>query len=210
MNKKIFTLLIFILLFNYVYCEQIPINIKKLNEIKKKKNKLPDGFMLVDENNPNGPITLNREKDDGTKHNLYKNIRIEDDSFYYDYDKFNKLNSTTSKRKEYFCEIKSSYRPEVLKGYDISCPKYYTIKIDKTFYGRFKKDKNHCKIIDNNIYKKIKIRKSCGYEPTKYLKELCENKEYCTIIPTHHFFKNYCDEVSKYLYIEYHCVKDSV
>ncbi|KAG4097288.1 hypothetical protein H8356DRAFT_1395216 [Neocallimastix lanati (nom. inval.)] len=54
-----------------------------------------------------------------------------------------------------------------------------------------------------------KIRKSCGYEPTKYLKELCENKKYCTIIPTYHFFENYCGNVSKYLYIKFHCVKNS-
>jgi len=62
--------------------------------------------MFVDENNLNGPITLDRDKDDGKKRNLYKNIRIEDDSFYYDYDKFNKLKSTTSEREEYLCEIK--------------------------------------------------------------------------------------------------------
>lgn len=58
--------------------------------------------------------------------------------------------------------------------------------------------------------KQIKIKKDCGYEPTKYLKELCEDKEYCIIIPVNHFFKNYCGDIFKYLYIEYHCQKNSV
>jgi len=35
MNDLIFMLLIFILLFNYVYCEQIHLNINKKNEINK-------------------------------------------------------------------------------------------------------------------------------------------------------------------------------
>eukprot|EP00833_Pecoramyces_ruminatium_P002279 jgi/Orpsp1_1/1176311/evm.model.c7180000057141.1 len=160
----------------------------------------------------NGPITINTEKDDGTKRNLFNIVKMEDNSFYYNQEYYNKLNETISMKSEFFCELKNKYRPEGIKGYDISCPLYYKIKIDKAFYGRYAKDKKHCKKINGVILPKIKlkIKDQCGYEPTKYVKELCEEKEYCTIIPTNNFFDNYCGDISKYLHIKYHCVKDSI
>jgi len=212
-ENKFFIFLSLLFLSNLINGEQIKINLKNLLSTETpRRNKLPDGFMLVDENIPNGPITIDRENDDGTKRNIYKNIRLEDDSFYYNQNVFDRLNNTTTKIEEYFCELKSHYRPEAVKGYDISCPKHYTIKIDKSFYGRYRSDRKNCIFINNKKLpkKQIKLRKDCGYEPTKYLKELCEDKEYCIIIPDSHFFKNYCGNISKYLYVEYHCQKDFV
>jgi len=183
-----------------------------------KRNKLPEGFELLNENISNGPITKNRNKDNGTKRNLYSMLRNEDDSFYYKYDEFNRLKNETSIKSEYLCEIRSQLRPEVIKGYDISCPFYYTIVIDKVFYGRYKKDFIHC--VDgtkSNNYKKRYTKKRiekrkinkmlCGYEPIEKVKNSCEGKSYCTLIPNKTFYYNKCRNKLKYLHIDYHCKK---
>jgi len=44
----------------------------KKNIISQYDNKLPSGFYYLDRNNKNGPITLNRQIDDGTKTDFYK------------------------------------------------------------------------------------------------------------------------------------------
>jgi len=83
-KNKFFILLSLVILLNLINGKQIKINLKNLLSTEKsRKNELPNGFMLVDENIPNGPITVDRENDDGTKRNIYKNIRLENDSFYY-------------------------------------------------------------------------------------------------------------------------------
>jgi len=165
-------------------------------------NSLPKGFSYVNLNEKRGPITLNAKEDNGKKRNLFNITTIEDDSLYYDYEKFNSLEKETSTKTEHFCEMFTNVRPETQKGYDIICPKYYTIKIDSTFYGRHKKDKKICN--PNNK----KIENDCGYEPEKYIKQLCEGRRYCSIVVRHPYLKDYCIGVPKYLEVEYHCVKD--
>eukprot|EP00833_Pecoramyces_ruminatium_P006610 jgi/Orpsp1_1/1180642/evm.model.c7180000074196.1 len=216
MSTIILLLLLFILFLNIIEAGQLFFNFNTLPLIynKQKRNKdLPIGFKLIDENIPNGPITVNREKDDGTKRNLNNKIRFENDNnLSFKYEEFIKLNNIIPKKSEYFCELKSKLRPESFEGYTISCPEHYTIKINETFYGRYEKDKIRCSIVNGKKFKRhqLKIKKRCGYEPNKYVKELCEGKKYCSVIPSKNFFKNYCDDISKYLHINYYCIKDKV
>jgi len=204
-NVYIYNLLLYFYVFILVNADQIKLE----NNLNKniKRNKLPEGFVLLDENVLNGPITTNRENDDGTKRNLYSMIRNEDDSFYYKYNEFNKLKNITSTKSEYFCELKSKLRTEVLKGYNLSCPKYYTIAIDKAFYGRYANDNTKCPI-DITEENKWIIEKGCGYDPIIHVKYKCEGKSYCTIVPNKYFFMDNCWGIPKYLHIDYHCVKD--
>lgn len=166
--------------------------------------------MLLDDNIPNGPITTDRELDDGTKRNLYSMIRSNDDSFYYKYDEFNRLDEIISKKPEYICEDYSRIRPEAQKGHDIACPRYYTIKIDKAFYGRYANDTQHCSNIQFTPSVMSKIREDCGRNIIKNIKEKCEGKVYCSLIPRNLFYGDSCGGVYKYLHIEYRCIKDSV
>jgi len=191
----------------FVNTEQILLNNDKLDSnIINYKNILPEGFIPVDENVLNGPITTNREKDNGKKRNLYSMIRNEDDSYYYNYNEFNKLKNETSIQSVYFCEMYSRLRPEVLKGFDLSCPNHYTIVIDKAFYGRYANDTINCKTnFTPEILKKIK--NDCGYEPLKNIKYSCEGKSYCSLKPMNSFYKDHCHGVLKYLHIDYHCIK---
>jgi len=211
-----FILLLFILFKNTIQADQLYFNfenslIKSYDEIR--KDDLPIGFKLVDENEPNGPITVSKENDDGTKRNLLNIIRSENENnLSFKYENFKNMNNTIPKKSEFFCEIKSSLRPEGIKGYDISCPKHYTITIRNAFYGRYANDKKRCKVGNRRVYKKRRLNiKQCGYTPIEYVKELCEGKEYCTIIPSKNFFKDYCGKnISKYLHIDYNCIKDKV
>lgn len=211
-----FIILLFLLLIDLINADQLYFNFNTspIPYNKQNKNKdLPIGFKLVDENIPNGPITINKEEDDGTKRNLFNIVRFENENnLSFKYEELNNLNDTHEIKSEYFCELKTNIRPEGIKGYDISCPIHYTIKINKAFYGRYTKDKKRCKIINGRKYKnhQLKIKRDCGYEPIKYIKELCEGKKYCTIIPSKNFFKNYCNDISKYLHINYYCIKDKV
>lgn len=166
--------------------------------------------MFLNESIKNGPITMNRKLDDGTKRNLYSMLKSEDDSFYYKYNEFNNLNETIQMNPEFICENINKLRPEAQKGYDISCPKYYTIKIDKAFYGRLANDNEHCINSQSNHKTISKINKDCGRNVINLIKEKCEGNAYCTLLITKHFFKDTCKNVSKYLYIEYHCVKNLV
>eukprot|EP00833_Pecoramyces_ruminatium_P005443 jgi/Orpsp1_1/1179475/evm.model.c7180000069468.1 len=199
---------------DFIKANQLYFNFNNSLFVNYKKNRnvnLPIGFKLVDENIPDGPITVNKENDDGTKRNLFNIVRFEkENNISFKYEELNNLNDTQGIKSEYFCELKTNIRPEGIKGYDISCPIHYTIKIDKAFYGRYAKDKKRCKIINGRKYKKhqLKIKQNCGYEPTKYIKELCEGKKYCTVIPSKNFFKNYCNDISKYLHINYYCIED--
>jgi len=183
--------------------------------IKCNENDLPHGFTHLNENIKNGPITINRNLDDGSKRNLFSMIKSNDDSFYYKYDEFKQLESIIPKNPEYICEDYSGIRPEAQKGHDISCPKYYTIKIDKAFYGRYANDKNHCKMnseikskIKKRNKKRIKIKNDCGNDVKENIKEKCEGKIYCSLISSDRFFGNSCPNTYKYLYIEYRCIKD--
>jgi len=116
-------------------------------ELKNETNiDLPFGFVFVDENADHGPITIDREKDDGTKLNIYDFIHPEDLSFYYNQEEFDELEEVIKYNEtNYFCEYDTDLPPEAYKGYEIECPAHYTIKIDYAFYGRHAYDTKHCK-----------------------------------------------------------------
>jgi len=203
----IFALVFLLIHFTYVF------TIKDDNDNKHKLkyntkilfNNLPRGFVYLDENNKNGVITLNREKDNGKKRNLYENTKIEDDSLYYNYKEFESLEKELPKQTEYICEFPNDIRPEVQKGYYLSCPKHYKITIDKSFYGRYGNDNTHC---TNN--EDIDNKDDCGYEPTQAVKELCEGREYCSVVVRDNIYKNKCkDGIPRYLHVDYHCIKNS-
>jgi len=173
---------------------------------------LPFGFEYLVENDNHSPITVDREKDDGTKLNMYDFIHPEDLSFYYKQEKFDKLEEVVNISKDnYFCEYNEDAPPEAYNGYEISCPAHYTIKIDYAFYGRHANDYKHC----NTNYKgeeidedNLKVDKECGNEPIDTVKEFCEGRVYCTLIPGGYYFNDSCEEKFKYLHVDYHCVKD--
>jgi hypothetical protein len=173
---------------------------------------LPYGFVFVDEKADHGPITVDREKDDGTKLNIYDLIHPEDLSFYYNQENFDKLEDVVHPSKNnYFCEYNEDVPPEAYEGYEISCPAHYTIKIDYVFYGRHANDYEHCNI--NHKGEKIEkdqleVDKECGNEPIDTVKEFCEGRVYCTLIPGGYIFNDSCEEKYKYLHVDYHCVKD--
>jgi len=175
---------------------------------------LPYGFVFVDEKADHGPITVDREKDDGTKLNIYDLIHPEDLSFYYNQENFDKLEDVVHPSKNnYFCEYNEDVPPEAYEGYEISCPAHYTIKIDYVFYGRHANDYEHCNI--NHKGEKIEkdqleVDKECGNEPIDTVKEFCEGRVYCTLIPGGYIFNDSCEEKYKYLHVDYHCVKDKV
>jgi len=204
---------IFILLILLIFSEIKKSQSTEINYLKMIKNEtcfkndLPFGFVPVNKNNPYGPITIDRNLDDGTKRNFYEIIRNEDDSFYYDKNKFTKLIKSTPKKTEYLCELDNRFRSENQKGYYISCPTYYTIKIDKVFYGRYKNDTIHCNINSKYTKEILRLKKDCGYQPIKEINEICDGKNYCTIYPLNIFYSNKCKNIKKYLHIDYYCIK---
>ncbi|ORY76404.1 hypothetical protein LY90DRAFT_501718 [Neocallimastix californiae] len=187
------------------------INKQSLNE---SNDDLPFGFEFLDKNADHGPITVNREKDDGTKLNMYDYIHPEDLSFYYNQEEFDKLEDIINeKNSNYFCEYGTAKPPEAYEGYEIKCPTHYTIKLDYVFYGRHANDTKHC----NKYYEgvdveeeRLKSDKECGSEPIEAVKELCEGRVYCSLRPGGSHFTDSCSSKFKYLHIDYHCVKDKV
>jgi len=174
---------------------------------------IPNGFELLDINDPTGPITVNITMDDGTKLNYFDYIIPEKNTnYYYNKEQFNELSEIKYKGKEeYFCEYITAFPPEYYKGYSISCPRHYTIAIDKVFYGRHAHDKENC-IID---YKgdpvgdaNLNVTEECGYKPVDMVKELCEGKSSCTVRPGGSHFEDKCMGFYKYLHVGYHCVKN--
>ncbi|KAG4089179.1 hypothetical protein H8356DRAFT_1055489 [Neocallimastix lanati (nom. inval.)] len=207
----ILLLIIIVIQLRNIYIGDSKIKSAQTNSILVKKEiKLPIGFVLVDEEVPNGPITIDREKDDGTKRKLIDLVRKEEIKNHFDYSSFEKLENSLPKQEDYICEIRTKYRPEVLKGYDISCPEHYVIKIEKSFYGRYKHDKKNCLMDKDKEFniKSIDIDKDCGEDKTRNIKELCEGKNYCSITVTHHQYKDKCSKISKYLHVEYQCIKE--
>jgi len=174
--------------------------------------KIPTGFELVSIDKPEGPITVDREKDDGTKLDYYELINPESDSFYYNQTEFNNLKNITYKGKEvYFCELGTGFAPENYKAYVMSCPLHYTIVVDKVFYGRHANDNKHC----NHYYEGrpveeefLTVDKECGNEPIANVKEICEGRNTCSLRPGGSHFTDSCESKYKYLHITYHCVKD--
>eukprot|EP00833_Pecoramyces_ruminatium_P017266 jgi/Orpsp1_1/1191298/evm.model.d7180000084786.1 len=175
-------------------------------------NDLPYGFVFVDENANHGPITVDREKDDGTKLNIYNFIHPEDLSFYYNQDEFDKLKEVINDDSQsYFCEYGTGAPPEAYEGYEISCPAHYTIAIDKVFYGRHAGDKKHCtkyyegREVEDDY---LTVTEECGNEPIDNVKEICEGRVYCSLRPGGSHFSDSCPGKFKYLHVSYHCVKE--
>lgn len=55
--------------------EQIPLIFNNFKNNERKTN-LPSSFILVNETIPNGPITVDRKRDDGTKRNFNYLIKL--------------------------------------------------------------------------------------------------------------------------------------
>jgi len=170
-----------------------------------------EDFEFLITNEKKGPITVNREKDDGTKLNIYSMIIKNINDTLYNDNEFNNLDEIINIDPQYLCEYQNRKPSESFKGYYISCPAYYTISINNTFYGRYKDDYEHCIKHPNGRkarMSELRIKKTCGVEPLDTLKELCEDRKECLIRPCNSFFENACKNTYKYLYIDYYCKKD--
>lgn len=173
-------------------------------------------FMLVNLNETNGPITVDRKKDDGTKLNLYSmmiNSRNNDILDSLNSKKFDELEKDLPQKDEYFCELDMKIPPEGYRGYNVTCPVHYSIIIDKAFYGRYAQDTKNCNLYDDGSevrYINRYTSNDCGYDTIEDIKELCEGKVDCIIKPTNYFFTNKCKSLFKYLHVKYHCTKDTV
>ncbi|ORX61135.1 hypothetical protein BCR36DRAFT_273708 [Piromyces finnis] len=188
----------------------ISIDIDKNEKNTTLKIPLPEGFVFVDQKEEKGPITVDREKDDKTKLNIYSYTKKSDDSFYYDNKKFETLEDVKKEKDVYFCELPTNRPPEGYKGYDIVCPTYYSIKVNKVFYGRHANDTKHCNIRYGGEQAKLEdllVNEECVSEPIEYVKGICEGKDYCTLRPGGSHFTDSCPSKHKYLQVKYECVK---
>eukprot|EP00833_Pecoramyces_ruminatium_P013027 jgi/Orpsp1_1/1187059/evm.model.d7180000055106.1 len=162
------------------------------------------GFVSLYGNGTKGPITVNRDLDNGKKYNIYSMIKKlpgnDLDTFYYNYQEFNGLDEVIKKKDEYLCEIEipSPY----VEAYNLTCPNHYTIAIDKAFYGRYKKDKSNCNV-DNEGKEvdkdRIKTKKDCGEDTTSIVKTFCEGNKICFLRPNKFNFPDVCEDIYKYL-----------
>jgi len=183
---------------------------------KNEKLDLED-FEFVNTKEKNGPITINRKKDDGTKQNIFSMINndIENDSFFYDdEDKFQKLDNIVNITQKYLCEYHDKKPSESFEGYYLTCPTHYTISINNTFYGRYKGDLQHCITYPDgrnaNMFE-LMVKETCGVQPLDTLKEICEDKKECLVRPCNAYFgSEVCLNTYKYLYVDYYCKKDIV
>jgi len=171
-----------------------------------------EGFMPLYTNGTKGPITTNRELDDGKKKNIYSYIleNNEEDfnKFYYDIKSFLDLPETIEKEEEYSCEMK---RPYENKGTILICPEHYGITIDDAFFGRYANDLEHCqeKNKDGELRKEVLyVEKNCGVNVKDRVKSLCEGKTRCKILSTTNTFSDSCPYFSKYAHIKYHCARN--
>ncbi|ORX65230.1 hypothetical protein BCR32DRAFT_297784 [Anaeromyces robustus] len=186
------------------------INSKNIDENSEENyNELPKDFIYLDPNNVNGPLTINRTEDDGTKRNLFSFIHHEEKIKSITEEEFRNMKNETEKKSEYICEMYGVNRPEGMKGHEISCPPHYNLVIDKAFYGRYVNDTTHCPIknLTPEIKEKIKFN-DCGKEYLKNIKGKCEGRNYCSIFVSNYFYKDSCKGVYKYLNVDYHCIKE--
>jgi len=181
------------------------------------KNKVDlDNFMLLNRKNRKGPITLNRENDDGSKLNIYSMIINSDENKIYTYDNtvvdFQLMEPVLRLREEFLCDYRDDMPPESYYGYSLSCPLHYTISINDTFYGRREYDSIHCTRFPNGDEVPIGdlvAYSDCGENKTELVKELCEGKRECVLKPSKHIFGETCFYY-RYLQVKYHCVKDKI
>ncbi|OUM65533.1 hypothetical protein PIROE2DRAFT_7465 [Piromyces sp. E2] len=102
------------------------------SDISQKENIITvKGFVPLNENDIDGPITVDKENDDGTKLNLHSLMRYEfsNDTLDYEYDPeiFDNLQEILPENTNYFCELNEFKPSESLSGYILSCPFQYTI-----------------------------------------------------------------------------------
>jgi len=162
-----------------------------------------------------GPITIDLEKDDGTKINLYdKLLNLEDnklENFYLDYKSFDDATSKIETKENYFCETVG-----ITKGDNIECPEYHRLVIHYGFYGRHTRDRKNCvvdengeKYPDNTIVSNFNRYGNCGKDITNDLKESCNGKINCKLRASNTNYGNTCNGIHKYLHVKYHCEKDN-
>jgi len=156
-----------------------PLKYVNPNNFHEEKEFNINDFELVDPNNTHGPITINKSKDDGTKINLSDYLYDVDDNkleyFLYDNVTINALENRIDKPERYLCELNFTITEDGGQAYDISCPMYYSIAIDKAFYGRYMLDRKRC----NKNYKgevlpdtELITLTNCGYGFEDKLKAL--------------------------------------
>jgi len=170
------------------------------------------GFTYLDPNNPKGPITTNREKDMRDKTNLFNMVREEDDSFFYDQERFNNLPEVIPMNPKYICERSMYFTHEGQKSEALVCPQHYTIKIDGSYYGRRPNDHMYCTTDENNKTYDSQFLKvsdnNCSIDATSEVKNQCEGKLYCELRPGNYMFDDVCINHFKLLHVNYHCEKD--
>jgi len=180
---------------------------KKTNLYMKKHE--VDGFLPLYTDNRKGPITVDREQDDGSKINIYEKILdIPDnklENFYYD--PIKEQDKIINMDDEYFCEDNNV-------GRRIYCPFNYHVIIDDAFYGRHARDNEHCvtnhsgeRLPDKDLLKFGNMFKDCGEHFKEKVQNLCEGSE-CTFFSGKYYFPDTCSNIYKYLHVKYHCEKD--
>jgi len=171
-----------------------------------------DGFVPLYTNGTKGPITTNRELDNGTKYNVYNMILESNEkdfnSFFYNTDEFKDLSEIVLKKEEYICEIGPPL--ESFNGTTLECPLYYSISIDTAFYGRYANDGSHCSINEKGDFvpdEHLIIDRDCGKDSIELVKKYCEGKRMCTLKAARSIFSESCHGYYKYLHVKYHCSK---
>jgi len=187
-----------------------PLIYKKKEPIKVNIN----GFMPLYTNNTKGPITTNRELDDGTKYNMYNLIHSNNEedfnSFFYNTDEFSSLPEIKLRKDEYACEMGPPIEGE--EGTKLSCPIHYSISIDKAFFGRYANDGSHCSINTKGDFvadEHLILSEDCGKDSIDIVKHYCEGKTDCTLKAAKSIYTDGCPGYYKYLHVKYHCLKDS-
>jgi len=176
--------------------------------------KLPlNNFHPVNNNGRKGPITVDKELDDGKKVNIYDSIlnltdnKIE--SFLYSKETFKQLDEKIPKDERYLCET-HTITPDNNQSYTVTCPLFYHIIIDKAYYGRYMRDYQHCSedVNETALNKFRNLLTNCGKDRTDFVKNKCEGKNNCEIQVGRPTFEDTCKGYLKYLHLNYHCERD--
>jgi len=179
-----------------------------------------EDFVSVFTNGTSGPITINRNLDDGEKINMYsKMLDLDDNKIenFLNYE-YSSLEETIEMEPKFMCERAGGLTEDGSQGYDLVCPLFYKIVIDEAFYGRYAHDDQRCiynykneRVSEETLAKYRNVTTDCG---TNYnssikstIKQLCEGKSSCTILPNKTMFPDTCKSISKYLHLSYYCTK---
>ncbi|ORX83891.1 hypothetical protein BCR32DRAFT_266684 [Anaeromyces robustus] len=191
--------------------------ISSKNNYINETNLILENFKLVDNKNIKGPITIDKNLDNGKKVNIYEKITNLTDNkietFLTNNELIQKLPLKILKDENYLCET-YLITEDKGQGYNINCPLFYHIVIDKAFYGRYKGDDQRCrngkdgKELDKYFLDKYRVLKmDCGKDRTFYFKNLCEGKNSCIILVKKNL-EDTCIGYYKYVHLNYHCQKD--